>query len=204
MLVCGLWPPLMQSLYLCGLAILFSVLVGSSLGIWAAHNQRASAVLRAISDALQTMPQFVFLIPVLMFFKVGEFTALVAIILYAVVPPIRYGEHALRSVPTTLIEAGQQMGCTARQMLWLVKMPAALPIIMLGVNQTIMAALSMLVIACMVGTRDLGQQVNIALGKADAGLGLTSGLSIALLAIMTDRMIKAWEKKRGAKVEAGV
>lgn len=201
MLICGLWPPLMQSLYLCGLAILFSVLIGGSLGIWAAHNKRASVALRAVSDALQTMPQFVFLIPVLMFFKVGEFTALIAIILYAVVPPIRYGEHALRSVPTSLIEAGEQMGCTKRQMLWLVKMPAALPVIMLGINQTIMAALSMLVIACMVGTRDLGQQVYIALGKADAGLGLTSGLSIALLAIMTDRMIKAWQKKRGAAAE---
>jgi glycine betaine/proline transport system permease protein len=194
MLLSGLWPPLMQSFYLCGLAILLSVLVGGSLGIWAAHSRRASVVLRAVCDALQTMPQFVFLIPVLMFFKVGEFTALIAIMLYAVVPPIRYGEHALRAVPTGLVEAGTQMGCTPRQMLWLVKMPAALPIIMLGVNQTIMAALSMLVIAAMVGTRDLGQQVYIALGKADAGLGLVSGLAIALLAIMTDRLIKAWEK----------
>jgi glycine betaine/proline transport system permease protein len=201
MLVSGLWPALMQSLYLCGLAILFSVAIGGSLGIWAAHNNRVSTVLRAICDALQTMPQFVFLIPVLMFFKVGEFTALIAIMLYAVVPPIRYGEHALRTVPTGLVEAGQQMGCTGRQMLWLVKMPAALPVIMLGINQTIMAALSMLVIAAMVGTRDLGQQVYIALGKADAGLGLVSGLAIALLAIMTDRMIKAWQAQRTLKVE---
>jgi glycine betaine/proline transport system permease protein len=196
MLVTGLWPALMQSLYLCGLAILLSLLMGGALGLWAAHHDRGSAILRAICDALQTMPQFVFLIPVLMFFKVGEFTALIAIMLYAVVPPIRYGEHALRSVSPTLIEAGRQMGCTGWQMLWLVKVPAALPVLMLGVNQTIMAALSMLVIAAMVGTRDLGQQVYIALGKADAGLGLVSGLAIALLAIMTDRLIKAWERRQ--------
>jgi glycine betaine/proline transport system permease protein len=196
MLLTGLWPALMQSLYLCGLAILLSLLIGGGLGFWAAHHDRASAVLRAICDTLQTMPQFVFLIPALMFFKVGEFTALIAIMLYAVVPPIRYGEHALRSVSPTLVEAGRQMGCTGGQMLWLVKVPAALPVIMLGINQTIMAALSMLVIAAMVGTRDLGQQVYIALGKADAGLGLMSGLAIALLAMMTDRLIKAWQSRQ--------
>lgn len=196
MLLTGIWSPLMQSLYLCGLAIFFSVIIGGSLGLWAAHSNRVSIVLRAVCDALQTMPQFVFLIPVLMFFKVGEFTALIAIMLYSVVPPIRYGEHALRSVPTGLVEAGMQMGCSGQQMLWLVKLPSAMPILMLGINQTIMAALSMLVIAAMVGTRDLGQQVYIALGKADAGLGLVSGLAIALLAMMSDRLIRSWVTRR--------
>ncbi len=194
-LITGLWLPLMQSTYLCGLAILSCLLIGGALGLWAAHSDRASAVLRAVSDALQTMPQFVFLIPVLMFFKVGEFTALVAIVLYAVVPPIRYVEHGLRHVRPDIIEASQQMGCTSRQMLWLVKFPSALPVIMLGLNQTIMAALSMLVIAAMVGTRDLGQQVYIALGKADAGLGLIAGLSIAFLAMMGDRIIRGWHDR---------
>jgi glycine betaine/proline transport system permease protein len=200
MLVTGLWQPLMLSTYLCGLAIVVCLLLGGMLGLWAAHSDRASAVLRAVSDTLQTMPQFVFLIPVLMFFKVGEFTALVAIILYAVVPPIRYVEHGLRHVRPDIVEASRQMGCTPRQMLWLVKFPAALPVIMLGLNQTIMAALSMLVIAAMVGTRDLGQQVYIALGKADAGLGLIAGLSIAFLAMIGDRIIRGWHDRR---VQAG-
>jgi glycine betaine/proline transport system permease protein len=190
MLVNGLWLPLMQSVYLCALAVVICLAAGGALGIWAAHNERVSKLLRPINDALQTMPQFVFLIPALMFFKVGEFTALIAIILYAIVPPIRYVEHGLRTVRPDAIEAAQQMGTTPWQMLWQVKMPLALPVIMLGLNQTIMAAISMLVIAAMVGTRDLGQQVYVALGKADAGLGLVAGLSIAMVAMVSDRILR--------------
>jgi glycine betaine/proline transport system permease protein len=159
--------------------------------VWAAGSDRVSHVLRPVNDALQTMPQFVFLIPALMFFKVGEFTALIAIMLYAIVPPIRYVEHGLRNVRADVVEAARQMGTTPTQLLWQVKLPLALPVVMLGLNQTIMAALSMLVIAAMVGTRDLGQLVYVALGKADAGLGLISGLSIALVAMIADRIIQA-------------
>ena len=195
-LVNGLWLPLMQSAYLCTLAVAVCLAVGGSLGIWAAHSERVSNLLRPINDALQTMPQFVFLIPALMFFKVGEFTALIAIMLYAIVPPIRYVEHGLRNVQPNVIEAAQQMGATSWQLLWQVKIPLAMPVIMLGLNQTIMAALSMLVIAAMVGTRDLGQQVYVALGKADAGLGLVAGLSIAMVAMIADRIV------RGAKCNA--
>ena len=190
-LVNGLWLPLMQSAYLCALAVAVCLTVGGSLGIWAAHSERVSKLLRPINDALQTMPQFVFLIPALMFFKVGEFTALIAIMLYAIVPPIRYVEHGLRTVRPDVIEAAQQMGATTWQLLWQVKMPLAMPVIMLGLNQTIMATLSMLVIAAMVGTRDLGQQVYVALGKADAGLGLVAGLSIAMVAIMAERILRS-------------
>ena len=190
-LVNGLWLPLMQSAYLCALAVSVCLAVGGSLGIWAAHSERVSKLLRPINDALQTMPQFVFLIPALMFFKVGEFTALIAIMLYAIVPPIRYVEHGLRTVRPDVIEAARQMGATPWQLLWQVKMPLAMPVIMLGLNQTIMAALSMLVIAAMVGTRDLGQQVYVALGKADAGLGLIAGLSIAMVAMISDRILRS-------------
>jgi glycine betaine/proline transport system permease protein len=195
-LVSGFWIPLMQSLYLTAIAVLLCLMLGGALGIWAAHNDRVSAVLAPINDALQTMPQFVFLIPALMFFKVGEFTALIAIMLYAIVPPIRYVEHGIRSVRSETIEAVRQMGSTRSQLLWQAKLPLALPVIMLGVNQTIMAALSMLAIAALVGTRDLGQQVYVALGKADAGMGLVAGLSIAFIAISSDRMIQAWLKKK--------
>lgn len=190
-LVNGLWAPLVQSLYLCTLAVLLCLLVGGALGVWAAHSDRVSRVLKPICDALQTMPQFVFLIPALMFFKVGEFTALIAIMLYAIVPPIRYVEHGLRHVRADVVEAVEQMGATPTQTLLQAKLPLALPVVMLGLNQTIMAALSMLAIAALVGTRDLGQQVYVALGKADAGMGLIAGLSIAFLAILADRLIQA-------------
>lgn len=189
-LITGNWLPLMQSIYLCALAVILCAIIGGALGVWAAGSDRVSEILRPVNDALQTMPQFVFLIPALMFFKVGEFTALIAIMLYAIVPPIRYVEHGLRSVNPDVVEAARQMGATPRQLLWHVKMPLAWPVVMLGLNQTIMAALSMLVIAAMVGTRDLGQQVYVALGKADAGMGLIAGLSIACVAMISDRIVQ--------------
>ena len=191
-LLAGLWTPLVQSLYLSTLAVALCLLIGGGLGIWATCSDRVSGVLKPICDALQTMPQFVFLIPALMLFKVGEFTALIAIMLYAIVPPIRYVEHGLRHVRTEVVEAVRQMGATPAQTLLQAKLPLALPVVMLGLNQTIMATLSMLAIAALVGTRDLGQQVYVALGKADAGMGLTAGLSIAFLAILADRLIQAW------------
>lgn len=103
----GLWDPFMQSAYLCGLAVVLCLAIGGMLGIWAAHSDTVSRVLRPIQDTLQTMPQFVFLIPVLMFFKVGELTALIAIMLYAIVPPIRYTEYGIRSVRADCVEAGR-------------------------------------------------------------------------------------------------
>ncbi len=193
-LLSGMWPAFMQSAYLCGIAVVFCLAIGGALGVVAAENDRFSAILRPINDALQTMPQFVFLIPALMLFRVGEFTALIAIMLYAIVPPIRYVEHGLRNVPAELVEAARQMGATRSQILWQVKLPLARPVIRLGLNQTIMAAISMLVIAALVGTRDLGQQVYIALGKADLGLGLVAGMAISCIALVSDRML------RGAKL----
>ncbi|NEY91788.1 ABC transporter permease [Tabrizicola oligotrophica] len=186
----GLWAAFTQSAYLTALAVVLCVLIGGALGLLAAENDRASAILRPINDALQTMPQFVFLIPALMLFRVGEFTALIAIMLYAIVPPMRYVEHGLRNVSPALVEAAVQMGATRSQLLWQVKLPLARPVIRLGINQTIMAAISMLVIAALVGTRDLGQQVFIALGKADLGLGLVAGFAIALLALIADRLLR--------------
>lgn len=196
-LLSGLWTPLVQSLYLTMLAVVLCLTTGGAIGVWAAHSDRVSRFVKPICDALQTMPQFVFLIPVLMFFKVGEFTALIAIMLYAIVPPIRYVEHGLRHVRADIVEAVEQMGATPSQTLFQAKLPLALPVVMLGLNQTIMAALSMLAIAALVGTRDLGQQVYVAVGKADAGMGLVAGLSIAFLAMFADRLTQAWVKGKG-------
>lgn len=197
-LLTGAWEPMTRSVYLCGLAVAISFVLGGGLGVWAAHNDRVSAFLRPINDTLQTMPQFVILIPVLMLFQVGEFSALIAVILYAIVPPIRYVEHGLRNVSPDVVEAARQMGVSRRQMLFEVKLPLALPVIMLGLNQTVMYGLAMLVIAALVGTKGLGQQVFLALGKADMGMGLVAGLSIALVAMVTDRILQAYSAKRRA------
>src|SRR4030095_15387978 len=131
-LVSGFWVPLMQSLYLCALAVMLCLLLGGALGIWAAHDDRVSGLLRPINDALQTMPQFVFLIPALMLFKVGEFTALIAVMLYAIVPPIRYVEHGIRNVAPEVVEAVRQMGSTPGQLLWQVKLSPAAPVVEIG------------------------------------------------------------------------
>lgn len=192
------WGYAMLSLYLTGAAVIICIVVGGFLGVLAAENDRASAILRPLNDTFQTMPQFVLLIPALMLFKIGEFTALIAIIIYAIVPMIRYVEQGLRTVDPTIIEAGTAMGCTRWQMLWQVKIPQAIPVIMLGVNQTIMYALAMLVIAALVGTTGLGQQIYIGLGDADPGIGITAGLAMALIAMVIDRILSSWASSRKA------
>jgi glycine betaine/proline transport system permease protein len=148
------------------------------------------------------MPLFVFLIPVIMVFKVGDFSALLAIIFYAVVPAIRYTESGLRQVDPEIIEAAESMGCTRWQILWQVKFPLALPEIVLGLNQTIMFGLAMLVIAALVGTMGLGQLVYEGVTKANFGWGVIAGGGIALLAMITDRTIQAWTARK--KLELGL
>lgn len=199
-LVTGMWAPAMLSVYLCGAAVLFCALAGGAIGVWAARNSTVSRIVRPINDTLQTMPQFVYLIPVLMVFKVGEFSALIAVIAYAIVPMIRYTEQGIRNIRSDVIEASTSIGCTKREILFRVQLPMALPEIMLGINQTIMYGLAMLVIAALVGTRGLGQQVYLALGEADTGKGLVAGLGIALIAMVTDRIIQAWANRKKEKL----
>ena len=195
----GIWPETMLSVYLCGIAVIVSFLAGSALGIWAANNDTVSTILRPINDTLQTMPLFVILIPFVMIFKIGEFTALLAIIAYAIVPAIRYTEHGLRNVPTGVLEAANMMGCTNKQMLWLVKVPLALPVVMLGLNQTIMFGIAMLVIAALVGTNGLEQIVYIGLSDGNFGVGLIAGMGLAIIAMIADRMTQSWSHSRQEK-----
>ncbi len=197
-LVSGFWTAAMLSVYLCVAAVAMCIVIGVSLGAAAANNDHLSAILRPINDGLQTIPQFVLLIPALMFFQAGDFTALIAIVLYAIVPAIKYTEAGLRNVSPSSVEAGVALGCTKRQMFWQVRLPQAVPEILLGVNQTIMYALAMLVIAALVGTTDLGQEVYIALGKADAGSGLVAGISMALIAMIADRILQNAASSRKA------
>ena len=196
LVLAGVWPQTLLSIYLCGLAVLLSFVIGAALGVLASEYDGVSAFLRPINDTLQTMPLFVILIPFVMIFKIGEFTALLAIMAYAIVPAIRYAEHGLRNIPETVIEAATAIGCTRRQLLWRVKLPLALPVMMLGLNQTIMYGIAMLVIAALVGTNGLGQRVYIGLGDGDFGVGMVAGIGMAIIAIIADRLTQAWSKKR--------
>ena len=194
--VTGNWEKAMITVYLCGISVVFACLIGMPIGVWAARNERAHKAVQVVIDTIQTLPSFVYLMPVVMLFRVGDFSAMIAVVLYAIPPSVRYTDHGIRKIPPPLIEAARTSGCTRRQILWKVQLPLALPEIMLGVNQTIMFALSMLVITALVGTRDLGQEVYIALTKADTGRGIVAGVCVAFIAITADRLIGAWARRR--------
>ena len=187
----GQWEKAMITVYLCGISVVIAALIGIPIGILAAERDRLWRWVQVIIDTLQTLPSFVYLMPAVMLFRVGDFTAMIAVVAYAVAPAIRYTVLGLQKVNPKLIEAGQAMGCTRSQLLTKIKLKLALPEIMLGINQTIMFALSMLVITALVGTRDLGQEVYIALTKADPGRGIVAGLAVAFIAIIADRLISA-------------
>ncbi len=187
----GLWAKAMVTVYLCGISVVIACLIGLPIGIVSAERERLWKGVELAIDTLQTLPSFVYLMPAVMLFRVGDFTAMIAVVAYAVAPAIRYTALGLRQVDPQLIEAGRAAGCTPWQLLVKIKLKLALPEIMLGINQTIMLALSMLVITALVGTRDLGQEVYIALTKADTGRGLVAGLCVAFIAIIADRLISA-------------
>jgi glycine betaine/proline transport system permease protein len=198
----GQWQNAVLTVYLTAVSVLIAALLGIPIGIAAAGRPRLWRIVETVIDTLQTLPSFVYLIPVVMLFRVGDFTAMLAIVLYALAPAVRYTAHGLMQVPGQYLEAGLVSGCTPRQLLWRVRLPLALPQILLGVNQTIMLAISMLVITALVGTRDLGQEVYVALAKADIGRGLVAGLCVAFIAIVADRLVRA--ATRRAEVRLGL
>ena len=201
MLLSGSYEKAVLSVQLCGLAVVASFFVGSALGVFAAESDRFSRILRPINDTLQTMPPFVLLIPIIMIFKIGEFSALLAIISYAVVAPIRYTEYGIRNVPKEVVEASISLGCTRWQLLWRVKIPLAMPNIMLGLNQAIMFGISMLVISALVGTDDLGQIIYIGLSKGNFGIGFLAGIAMAVIALLADQYCRAWQKRAEARLD---
>lgn len=191
----GLWDKTMITVYLCTISALASILIGIPIGAWASTRTRGNRVVTVVIDTLQTMPSLVFIIPVVMLFRIGDVSAMIAIVLFAVAAAIRYTDHGLRQVPAHLVEAATAVGCTRRQIFWRVKLPLAMPEIMLGINQTLLMALSMLVITALIGTRDLGQEVYIGVAKADVGRGLVAGFCVAFLGIVADRLIVAGAKR---------
>ncbi|MCP4206368.1 MAG: ABC transporter permease subunit [Shimia sp.] len=195
-LISGLWERALLSLYLSGAAVFACAIVGGALGLWSAMSSTAWAFIRPICDLLQTIPLFVFLIPVLMFFQIGEFSAFLAICMYAVVPMIRYTRHGLTSTPDDILEAATASGAGKWQTMFEVRAPFAAPTILLGLNQTILYAFAMLVIAALIGTTGLGQSIYLALGQADVGLGITAGAAMAILALVADRLVQGFAEER--------
>ncbi len=188
----GLWEKTMATLYLCGISATIAAALGIPIGFLASRNDRFEGIVNTVIDTLQTLPSFCFIIPVVMLFRVGDVTAMIATVLFAIVPAIRYTNLGIRQVSPSLIEAATVSGCTPRQTFWRVQLPLALPEIMLGMNQTVLLSLSMIIICAMIGTRDLGQEVFISLAKADSGRGITAGFAIAFIGIIADRLLRGW------------
>ncbi|GGK00868.1 ABC transporter permease [Pseudomonas matsuisoli] len=194
--VMGLWDKMMQTLALMLVATSISVLIGVPLGILSARSDRLRAVLTPLLDIMQTMPSFVYLIPVLMLFGLGKVPAILATVIYAVPPLIRLTDLGIRQVDREVMEAVTAFGASRWQKLLGVQLPLALPSIMAGVNQTTMMALSMVVIASMIGARGLGEEVLIGIQTLDVGRGLQAGLAIVILAVVFDRIIQAYGRPR--------
>lgn len=191
----GAWEESMITLSLVITAVLFSVLIGLPLGIWSAKNDTVDKVLRPILDAMQTTPAFVYLIPIVMLFGIGNVPGVIVTIIFALPPLIRLTNLGIRQVPDDLIEASRSFGASSSQMLWKVQIPVAMPTIMAGVNQTLMLSLSMVVIASMIAVGGLGQMVLRGIGRLDIGLAAVGGLGIVLLAVILDRLTQEMGNK---------
>jgi glycine betaine/proline transport system permease protein len=192
----GLWKQTIETVVLVVAAAGTSMAIGVPIGIWAAHKPRVYRVLLPVLDLMQTMPTFVYLIPVLIMFGLGVAPGLIVTVIFAAPAPIRLTHLGITSVPKPLLEAGEAFGATRRQLLWKVELPSALPTIMAGLTQCIMLSLSMVVIAALIGANGLGSPVVRALNSLQIPLGIEAGLAIVVLAIILDRMCRVGQ---GAK-----
>ncbi|SES83976.1 glycine betaine/proline transport system permease protein [Methanococcoides vulcani] len=183
----GLWELSMETISLVLSSAFLALLVAIPLGIISAKNEWAFHVIKPILDLMQTMPSFVYLIPAVIFFGLGNVPGLVATIVFAMPPAIRLTNLGIRQVPKELTEVADAFGSTPLQKLVKVELPTALPSIMAGVNQCIMLSLSMVVIAAMIGARGLGYQVLIGIQRVDIGQGFEAGLGIVIIAVILDR-----------------
>jgi glycine betaine/proline transport system permease protein len=187
----GLWVPAMQTLALVLVAALVAVLIAIPLGIWSARNAAVRAVLKPVLDFMQTMPAFVYLIPAIVFFSIGVVPGLVATVIFALPPGVRLTELGIRGVDSETVEAGQAFGAKPGQILRGIQLPLAMPTILAGVNQVIMLALSMAVIAGMAGADGLGKMVVEAISTVNIAKGVEAGLGVVLIAVFLDRVTAA-------------
>ncbi|MSD83974.1 ABC transporter permease subunit [Lactobacillus curvatus] len=190
------WRDMTQTLTLVLTSSLISLVIGVPLGIWMAKSDIAQAIFKPILDFMQTMPAFVYLIPAVAFFGIGMVPGVFASVIFAMPPTVRMTNLGIRQVPTELIEAADSYGSTEWQKLIKVQLPLAKSTLMAGVNQSMMLALSMVVIASMIGAMGLGTRVYFAVGRNDAGGGFAAGLAIVILAIIIDRLTQALNRQR--------
>jgi glycine betaine/proline transport system permease protein len=198
----GLWEPMIETVVLIVFATAISLAIGVPIGILATQRPWIYPALSPVLDMMQTIPTFVYLVPTLILFGLGLVPGLIATIIFAVPAPIRLTYLGISEVPKALVEAGEAFGCTRWQLLRKVKLPAALPTIMAGVNQCIMLSLSMVVIAALVGASGLGKPVVRSLNQVNVPLGIESGLAIVVVAIILDRMLRQ-QRRRGSAAARG-
>jgi len=184
----GYWEETMQTIALILVSALIALVIGIPLGVYTSRSDSADAIIRPILDFMQTLPPFVYLIPAIIFFSVGNVPGVVATIIFSLPPAVRLTNLGIRNVQQDVVEASKAFGATKRQLLYKVQIPLAKSTIMQGVNQVIMLALSMVVIASMVGAGGLGQAVYKGILKADMALGFEAGVGIVILAIFLDRV----------------
>jgi glycine betaine/proline transport system permease protein len=197
-----MWDATMSTLALVLASTVASLIVSIPMGIWMAKSDTVEGIVRPILDFMQTMPPFVYLIPAAMFFGLGKVPGAVATITFCAPPAVRLTNLGIRQVPKELREAGMAFGCTGMQMLRKVEIPIAMPSIMAGVNQNIMMALSMVVIASMIGAGGLGNVVLSGIQRMDIGLGFEGGLGVVILAIILDRLTQSFGQGQGPSLMA--
>jgi glycine betaine/proline transport system permease protein len=192
----GFWPETMITLAMVFSSVVFCTVVGVPFGIWAGRSDRFNDIIRPVLDAMQTTPAFVYLVPIVMLFSIGNTAGVLATIVFALPPIVRLTSLGIRQVHPELVEAALAFGATSWQVLVKVQIPLALPTIMAGLNQTIMMALSMVVIAALIGAGGLGAPVVLGLNTLDIGLATVGGLAIVLLAIILDRITQSMGTKK--------
>ena len=185
----------MSTLSLVGVSALLCIVMGAPIGIWCAKNQRVYHIVNPALDLMQTMPSFVYLIPVVMLLGIGKIPGLLAVVIYAIPPIFRFRDLGIREVDKEVLEAAEAFGANRSQKLFRVQLPLALPTIFAGINQTIMMALAMVVIASMIGVKGLGQPVLKAIANQYFTMGLLNGLAIVVLAIIFDRVSQSFGKR---------
>lgn len=192
----GWWDRAMITVYMVLAAVTLALLVGLPIGILSARRPERAERALFICDTLQTFPSFIYLIPVIMLFGVNDVAVIAAITVFAAVPIVRYMIEGLRNVPPETIEAAAMSGASERQQLWHVRLPLAVPTILVGANQSVMFALFMVIIAAFIGTQDLGQEMQRALSSSDVGKGLVLGFAVAFMGLMVDHLLLTWSRLR--------
>lgn len=190
-LLAGLWTASMQTIALVIVAVAIAVAVAFTLGILAARRRRVEAALRPVLDIMQTVPPWVYLIPAVMIFSLGRVPAIIATIVYGIPPMLRLTTLAFRGVPGDLKELGEAIGARPRTILWKIEFPAAMPTLLVGLNQCILLSLAMVVLAGLVGAGGLGAEVTRGLTRMEMGLGLRAGLAVVAVALLLDRLSRA-------------